>query len=891
MMINGLPELTFDDWQHLPQHETVLLTVNARLKRALERDWLAQRPAAQAPRIFTPSLWLEEAVRPLLFQGRTAAPGRLLSAFEETWIREQLISAHEAEDALLDPADAARLAREAHGIEQEWPHPVPELEHTPEYLRYRQWQALFEQRCQREQLIDSARWQHWQRQQILAQVQTWPRHLVLAGMDELSLAWQLFLQQLADKGVRLYRLIRRARATVHEKRIYADAGSEMSAAVHWAADQISAGQRVALVLPDLSSRRASLCRALDAVLHPECADPALYEVPRRYNVSLGEPLAEQPPLRAAVASLRLLLARDGWTLAEATPWLLSPFFGEPDDVFAHALRDAAWRRRGDSQLGWHWLQQQDWAQPWSSARAQLLLTRKAPPSTWAERFSAALLTLHWPGGRQLTSHEYQMISAWQDELSAFARLDDLCGPLDAHGALRLLTRALRESVFQAESAAAAPLQVLGLLETAGGDFDALWVLGLSDELLPARPQPNALLPARWQRRLHTPHSSSARETAFARQLMADMESCAPLLIASHARFEGETEVRGSPLLADWPLNEAATASAYSVLPAEFDYVEDSIGLPLPEGRRVPGGARVLELQARHAQWAYAECRLGAAALENWAPYPDARLRGTLTHAALEACWQGLPAQDDLLALTPEAEQQHVVQAIHTGFATAGEALRGSGVRWQALERSRLRRLLLRWLDKEKQRNQPFRIAGLEVERPWQHGTLQLKLRIDRMDRVLGGLLLIDYKTGKVSTSGWGRADVSDKPLIDVQLPLYATVLCEEDSVIGTAFACLAPGNKDFGFRATLLMPDLLTRPRTQPSEADYEEAQLAWEETLAFWSHSLQRLADEFCAGLATHRERVPGALRYCRIRPFLRELEDTDGADNSGEDDDAPAF
>ena len=891
MMINTLPTLAFDDWQNLPQHDTVLLSVNARLQRALERDWLADRSTGEAPRIYTPGLWLEDAVRPLLFRGRVAAPGRLLSAFEETWLREQLITAVEAEDTLLDPADAARLAREAHGIEQEWPQAIPAIEHTAEYLRYRTWQAQFEQHCQRERLLDGARWQHWLRQQILAHAETWPRHLVLAGIDELSLAWLTFLQQLADKGVRLYRLTRRQRVPQREKRIYADSGSEMRAAVQWAAEHSSRGRRVALVLPDLAARRAPLCRALDAVLHPESADPLLYESPRRYNVSLGEPLAQQAPIRAALAALHLLLARDGWSLPDTTPWLLAPFFGDGGDLFAHALRDAAWRRRGEHQLGWHWLQQQDWAQAWSTARAQLLTTRKAPASTWAERFSHALLSLQWPGARQLSSHEYQMISAWQEQLAGFARLDEVCGPLDAQAALRLLTRALREHVFQAESAAAAPIQVLGLLETAGGDFDALWVLGLTDEQLPARPQPNALLPAPWQRRLQTPHSSSAREAAFARQLLADMETCAPLLIASHPRFDGETELRGSPLLADWPLREATGEVPYTILPPEFDYVEDSIGLPLPAERRVPGGARVLELQARHAQWAYAECRLGAAPLENWAPFPDARLRGTLTHATLEACWQGLAGQDDLLALGPEQEQQHVVRAIHTGFAAETEALRGSGARWQLLEQNRLRRLLLRWLDKEKQRATPFRVAGLEVERPWQHGTLQLKLRIDRMDRVLGGLLLIDYKTGKVSTSGWGRADASDKPLIDVQLPLYATVLAEEDSVVGTAFACLAPGNKDFGFRATLLAPDMLTRPRTAPTEADYEAAQLAWEDTLAFWRASLQRLADEFCAGLATHRERVPGALRYCRIRPFLRELDDNDPTTDSSEDDDAPAL
>ena len=50
---------------------------------------------------------------------------------------------------------------------------------------------------------------------------------------------------------------------------------------------------------------------------------------------------------------------------------------------------------------------------------------------------------------------------------------------------------------------------------------------------------------------------------------------------------------------------------------------------------------------------------------------------------------------------------------------------------------------------------PFVVAQQEQKLSANVGELKLKLRADRIDEIEGGRLLIDYKTGKVSTQAVG----------------------------------------------------------------------------------------------------------------------------------------
>jgi len=89
-------------------------------------------------------------------------------------------------------------------------------------------------------------------------------------------------------------------------------------------------------------------------------------------------------------------------------------------------------------------------------------------------------------------------------------------------------------------------------------------------------------------------------------------------------------------------------------------------------------------------------------------------------------------------------------------------------RYLELEQQRLTELVNEWLEYEAARI-GFEVAATEVGRTIHLAGVTLDLRLDRIDRLIdGSLLVIDYKSGDVSPKSWElpRPD-------DVQLPLYA----------------------------------------------------------------------------------------------------------------------
>src|SRR4029453_17407995 len=120
----------------------------------------------------------------------------------------------------------------------------------------------------------------------------------------------------------------------------------------------------------------------------------------------------------------------------------------------------------------------------------------------------------WPGERAQSSAEYQARRAWDDALAQFAALHAIESRLTKVEAVQALRSLMADTLFQPE-VPHAPIQILGLLEAAGQPFDALWVTGLAAECWPAAARPNPLLPVSWQRERNVPHSSAARELAYA----------------------------------------------------------------------------------------------------------------------------------------------------------------------------------------------------------------------------------------------------------------------------------------------------------------------------------------------------------------------------------------
>jgi ATP-dependent helicase/DNAse subunit B len=204
-------------------------------------------------------------------------------------------------------------------------------------------------------------------------------------------------------------------------------------------------------------------------------------------------------------------------------------------------------------------------------------------------------------------------------------------------------------------------------------------------------------------------------------------------------------------------------------------------------------------------------------------------------------------------------------------------------RYLELEEQRLTKLVTEWLGYEATRVE-FEVAETEAKSTVHLAGLTLDLRLDRVDRLKDEtLLVIDYKSGKVSTKVWELPRPED-----VQLPLYAGFALKPDERIGgLVFASVLPGKVKFagqvGDAAATLFSGLNKTSSLVKNKLTDEQ--------LDDWRKCIGQLAKDFVAGRAEVDPRDPrktcercGLQTLCRIQERQEQLEDED--DSEGEED-----
>jgi probable DNA repair protein len=500
------------------------------------------------------------------------------------------------------------------------------------------------------------------------------------------------------------------------------------------------------------------------------------------------------------------------------------------------------------------------------------LPSRQMPSAWARDFSRLLGDLGWPGTgeRSLESAEYQAMQAWRSALGDFSRLDAVARPLRYSAALDRLESHLATQSFQPETPEM-PVQILGILESAGARFDKVWIMGLDSETWPAQPQPNPFLPARVQRLHSTPHADADRELAFARRLTRRMVRAAPEAILSHPAREKDRELLPSPLvrqeqeIGPGDLEIAAESDYRRTLlrSASLELVRDDHGPEVAEGTFLPGGTSLFRAQALCPFRAFAEHRLGATGIES----PGAGLgpaeRGVLVHEALNSVWRTFRSRDGLLQQDAEGVRAATEEA-------AEHALRRMDrrrpltmtPRFRELERKRLVSLILEWLEREKERP-PFEVSELENRVSVTIGGLTVQVAADRIDRLPDGRkVVLDYKTGRNSAKQW-----FDERMSEPQLPLYCIAVGER--IAGLAFGRVRTG--DTGYEGLTEDEGILPGCETW-SRSRYCGRLPSWSAVLAAWSEGLERIAREIRCGEASP-EPASGrqACRDCGLLPLCR--------------------
>tara|TARA_R110002110_G_scaffold14698_1_gene67642 strand:+ start:63594 stop:66260 length:2667 start_codon:yes stop_codon:yes gene_type:complete len=864
----------------------LLLTPNARLARSIKAEWDTTQ-AARGERV-----WQALDIKPLetwlLGQWQLAVslgllpPATLLSAGQAQELWQQVIAQQESEwddYHLLRPSGAAELASEARTTLLRWGINVADPGVRQSFAldrdcnTYLAWHLLFEQRMSAANMLTAPDCIN-QLCKVAAQLPA--IDVALLEFDDIP---PLYTRVLQHRCAEVVHVAPASAGTSHRyAHAFEDHRSELRAVADWAATtyQQQPEASIAIVVSDMRNDRVPLeyllRRAFDAAGENYTSLPV--------NFSTGIALDQAPVIRDALAILAMTNRR--CALPQVLALLRSRFVMMPDADSAlaakfverllqdgHEWLDIADLRYRASEIKLGEKKGLVLGQYLMSMAGKRELNQRALPSQWTARLEAVLAIWGWPGSGTLDSMEYQQVELWYQTLDEFRAYDVVSGPLDLDAALSLLRSSCATRMSQPKTSDSR-LQVLGPLEAAGLSFDQLWLCGAQGNRWPAPVRPNPFIPNTMQRSLDMPHATAQREWRFAETLFRQYANSTGVFHASYCeQLDGMPE-QASALLTGFEFSRSKeTATVFPDWLQQYqqgivETLQDDVAPSLDaETEPVTGGSGLLEDQSQCPFRAFAKRRLRVDAWPHYSLGLSAADRGSLLHDALYALWGDIGDHATLLGTNAAQREALIESAVSAAIAsTAGIVRRQLGQRYWHLESQRLSHLLLQWLAVEEARGS-FVVAHREHDIELALGPLQLRLRVDRIDHLANGAeVIIDYKSGKSTTSDW----LGDRPA-KPQLLLYSVAGAQPPAAL--AFAQVRVRDCTFvGLGETAAAPGIrsdIAKVVKERMPAD------DWPSLNAAWRQNLERLAAAFVAGEAQVDPLGPASCTYCGLQPLCR--------------------
>ncbi|WP_373020935.1 PD-(D/E)XK nuclease family protein [Thiomicrorhabdus sp.] len=806
------------------------LTANSRLTQTLKQQALARQTQTVivTPQVMTMGQWWLQWEQACLLRGELAQgdlSGKILSAFEAQLVWEQVLE-QEIEQrtdeqgqplTLLNPSSTAKQLHQAWSLWMEWltdeqRDEVLDLHFHSEEVE------LFKSGVQRYQAILA---EHGWQDEVLHQQKRlqWladgkgrlPQTFRLHGFDEITplmKRWQSIVEQ---RGSQVTVQADTEMEAVPQVSLYTarDPLDEVQQVASWCVQQWLDLQqtkpvhsvKIGVIAPNLADYKAALSSALDeqlALAKQQWLHLQSTKTHTLYNLSLGVSLREVPLVKNALQSLKLFLQpKRTCAYSEWSEWLISPYTAE--NALQRQQSDAGLRRLQWTSFKWPTLlaaeagdklpkglkkRLQQWQKQIESQSGGSLTVVE-----FVDLAEACLQTLGWASYRELNSDEYQQKQAFGDVLGRFRSLTATQGKQTLSEWLSVLNRYVGETLHQSQSRGLQPIQIMGMLEAGGQQFDALWIMGLTDEAWPRMPNPNPFLPVPLQRTYKLPRCDAQRELEYARQVTQRLYAAAPVQVWSYAKYLGEAELLSSPLLESKLFEQASSyaradyqtlASVNFTQRSDLVWELDNRGPEIPAGSHAPGGTGILQAQSKCPLMAFMDFRLGARNnLQEVEDGLQSTNQGTLIHEVLEHFWQETKTQANLFTLSDEEIQQRLTDLIESSFAELKNAF---DEHYLALEQARILELLLQWMEVEKQRPS-FAVEETERETLIQLAGIEFKVIIDRIDQVNGEKVILDYKTGKASVG-----DLLKSPIKAPQLAVYLHTM--DEAVAGIGYALL-----------------------------------------------------------------------------------------------------
>ncbi|MCH9756312.1 MAG: PD-(D/E)XK nuclease family protein [Gammaproteobacteria bacterium] len=602
-------------------------------------------------------------------------------------------------------------------------------------------------------------------------------------------------------------------------------------------------KRIGIIVPNLNQEAPQLQRYLKRHFDDNI-----------FDFSLGKPLADYPLITHALQWLRL-------NLFEISHHEVKLLLNSPYLAFAEEEFDA----RTDALQNIQLLQER--IIPFKTFKYALknvtpklfhaldTLTpypKNATPRNWAHFFLKRLKQLGFPSETSLNSTQYQCFERFITLFDEFMTLTLINPVMNAKSALEAFQDLAKACIFQPEKPET-PVNILGLLEASGCQFDAIWMCGATQQNLPAKAHLNAFIPITLQRETNMPYAHAKQEYALAEKRLHRLKQSCDTLVFSYPALLNDIPTLPSPLISHLPeLPKAAiTTTPKTALLSEAESYQH----PFTPLDALTGGSARLSNQALCPFRAFAAHRLHATECPDVTDSPDASIRGQVIHHVLEQLWRTLGSQKALLSCTEKDLEAHIEQAIQTALSPLKKNKPHSFPELvESIENTRLKRLMHAALSWDKARN-AFEVEAIEASFTLRLNALEFRVRLDRLDCLASGeKWLIDYKSSIPSPLPFSE----ERPEAP-QLLLYALL---DDAIRGLLFIELKKGH--VACRGFAEDSNDTNGIKALKSDEHWSTYQRLWHERLTL-------LADEFYEGHCPPKPKKNSTCQTCRFDTLCR--------------------
>lgn len=965
----------------------IIITANQRQARLIGRK-LTENTLIHLPNIITLEQWVKNTWLHLQDLGADDTQRILLDSKQETFVWEDIVRSETSLPTLIDTESIAKYVRDAHIILNNYNIDTNLLATSNDVES----QFLINVCKSFHQYLDQKNL--CTQTQAIATIQsaysdkllTPYSHAYLYGFIETYPAFDHLLDLIAGGYTHIQNST--PKAQVLQRYALSDETREFEMAAHWAKEQITENPqaKIAVIVPNLTDTKSHIEHTFLKIFDPSFyRDNRQFETNRYVDISASDMLADTPVIHAILSLLNT--AQYALNKDQIKGIASSPFWGQGlDNARLHILewvnfysapiievnafnreyakieiQLATSKKHNDetehndlftsdkltniSSLSDNTDFKEDDTQDGLNSPAQKLLAfrhalrkAKAQPSFahWSEWLIAQLTTLDWPGPRTLNSYEYQAVQSFFSVLNDMQNLDNVrrFGDVSLHSFTQQLNKQLAQTPFHVQTVQA-PIQILGLMEAAGLPFDACWITNMSEQQLPASPNPNPFIPLELQTTYDTPRSSPAREYAYAQKLVEQLCQHTASIIFSYSH-NGENTVHPSPFIADIPLhfsdrepiNErndlpenniksiqstTGNAIARDYIKAiqthdNFHIIPLGVAPIIPENEAIKGGSYYLGLHAKNPLYAFLNDRVGAITPNDENIGIHAMDRGTIIHNLMAHIYTLHTNKHDLTQwLTSENYIHELTQQTED---ILNNYLKRQKKRiptlLQNVEVSLLVKRTDTFLKLEIQRPN-FTVYAVEEPVKVTINKRHINLRIDRIDSIddidngnnstnnnndqdANSLIIFDYKSGSTSLSG-----LQTHPIYDCQLPLYLlsqtasskTQLTSnlelnlhptshnEHNRHVTAIGYVELSAKNISYNGICQSTSIQIDNFVEPQKLSRQQLPNTWDDACHWWEQQLYDLVTEVSLGQCHYNHRQPNKLlHYDYLHSAIRDEE-----------------